>query len=49
MLQGIFTHVGRGESFAFESTLSGRGYTQLIPTWHVQGYRTKMFFAASIR
>ncbi len=27
MLSEIALHVGRGDSFAFETTLSGRGYT----------------------
>ena len=30
--------VDRGESFAFETTLSGRGYARMIPRWQAQGY-----------
>ena len=30
--------VGRGENFAFETTLSGRGYARMIPRWQEQGY-----------
>jgi len=34
----------RDESFAFETTLSGRHYAQLIPRWQSSGYRVKLFF-----
>ena len=34
----------KGESFAFETTLSGRGYARLIPRWQQQSYRIKLFF-----
>ena len=33
-----------GESFAFETTLSGRNYARRIPRWREQGYRVKLFF-----
>jgi hypothetical protein len=33
MLEEIFIHARRGESFAFETTLSGRGYARLISGW----------------
>lgn len=44
MLQEIFDHVHRGESFAFETTLSGRIYAKLIPDWQGLGYMVKLFF-----
>jgi hypothetical protein len=33
MLEEIHSHVRRGASFAFETTLSGRGYAALLPRW----------------
>ena len=36
--------VEKEESFAFETTLSGRGYARLIPVWQEKGYRVKLFF-----
>lgn len=44
MLEEIFNHARRGESFAFETTLSGRGYARLIPGWQEDGYIVKLFF-----
>ncbi|MBU4262044.1 MAG: zeta toxin family protein [Proteobacteria bacterium] len=44
MLEEIFQHSRRGESFAFETTLSGRGYARLIPGWRQDGYIVKLFF-----
>ncbi len=44
MLEMIQDFVRRNESFAFESTLSGRGYTRLIPEWQSAGYRVKLIF-----
>lgn len=44
MLEEIHNHVRRGESFAFETTLSGRGYAGLIPGWRKKGYIVKLFF-----
>lgn len=44
MLEMIADCVRRGESFAIESTLSGRGYVQMIPTWQKAGYRVTIFF-----
>lgn len=44
MLEQIHEHVLRGESFAFETTLSGRNYARRIPRWRDQGYRVKLFF-----
>jgi len=44
MLSEIHDHVRRDESFAFETTLSGRHYAQLIPQWQSSGYHVKLFF-----
>ncbi len=44
MLEEIYNHVLKGESFAFETTLSGRGYVGLIPGWQAGGYIIKLFF-----
>ncbi len=44
MLSMIRDHVTRGESFAFETTLIGRGYARLIPQWQEQGYRVDLLF-----
>ncbi|MCY4510578.1 MAG: zeta toxin family protein [Acidobacteria bacterium] len=34
----------QGRSFAFETTLSGRGHARRITQWREQGYRVKLFF-----
>ena len=44
MLTMIDDYVRRGESFAFETTLSGRNYARLIPCWQAQGYRVLLYF-----
>ena len=44
MLNMIHDYVRKGESFAFETTLSGRVYARLIPRWQKQGYWIKLFF-----
>ena len=44
MLVEMHNHVRRGESFAFETTLSGRGYAELIPAWQTEGFVVKLFF-----
>ena len=44
MLEQIHGHVRQGNSFAFETTLSGRGYARWIPRWQDEGYRVKLFF-----
>lgn len=46
MLRQIHEHARRGDSFAFETTLSGLGYARWIPRWQTQGYRVKLFFLA---
>jgi len=44
MLELMADSVRREESFAFETTLSGRGYARLIPQWQAAGYRVSLFF-----
>ncbi len=44
MLEEIQHHVRQRESFSFETTLSGRTYATLIPSWQEKGYRVKLFF-----
>lgn len=44
MLEEIRYHAKRGRSFAFEATLSGRGYIRWIPQWQAKGYRVTLFF-----
>jgi len=44
MLAEIHDHVRRHESFAFETTLSGRLYARNIPAWRMAGFTIKLFF-----
>ncbi len=44
MLEMIEACVLRGESFAFETTLSGRGYARMIPRWQADGYWVKLYY-----
>jgi predicted ABC-type ATPase len=44
MLQELARHVANRESFAFETTLSGRAYLQHISNWQAAGYRVKLIF-----
>ena len=44
MLKEIRGYVGRRESFAFETTLSGRLYTGYVRQWQETGYRIKLIF-----
>ena len=44
MLLEIAERVRRGESFAFETTLSGLTYAQTIPRWREAGYHVKLIF-----
>ncbi len=44
MLKEIAEHVRRRESFAFETTLAGRAYARLIPSWQRDGYHVKLIF-----
>jgi predicted ABC-type ATPase len=44
MLQEIERHFTARDSFAFETTLSGRGYLKSIRRWQAAGYRVKLIF-----
>lgn len=44
MLEEIHRHAATGKSFAFETTLSGRGYAHLIPAWQAAGYAVHLVF-----
>ena len=46
MLHEIERCARRGESFAFETTLSGVSYLRRIAEWRAQGYRVSLFFLA---
>ncbi len=44
MLEEIASCARRGESFAFETTLSGRGYLAHIRRWRAEGYHVGLIF-----
>jgi predicted ABC-type ATPase len=44
MLQEIERHFAARDSFAFETTLSGRGYLKSIRRWQAAGYDVSLFF-----
>lgn len=44
VLRQIEAHARQGHSFAFETTLSGRGHARRIARWRQGGYRVKLFF-----
>ena len=44
MLQELDRHFAARQSFAFETTLSGRTYLQHIARWQAAGYRVKLIF-----
>jgi predicted ABC-type ATPase len=44
MLEEIRHRVRNGNSFAFETTLSGRHYARMIPRWRAIGYHVKLIF-----
>jgi predicted ABC-type ATPase len=44
MLQELARCTERGESFAFETTLAGRGYLRQIEHWRQLGYFVSLFF-----
>ncbi len=44
MLEEINNHARKGRSFAFETTLSGRGYIRKIRQWRTDGYRVNLIF-----
>lgn len=44
MLQELARHFAACESFAFETTLAGRGHIHHIRAWQAAGYRVKLIF-----
>lgn len=44
MLEELSHHFAARTSFAFETTLSGRGYLRSIKEWQESGYRVKIIF-----
>jgi len=44
MIEMMKAYVKRGESFSFETTLSGKNYGKLIPEWQKKEYKIKLFF-----
>jgi hypothetical protein len=44
MLEEIDRYSAVGESFAFETTLAGKGYAHRIDTWRKKGYGVKLIF-----
>ena len=44
MLSEMRRYLDEGESFAFETTLSGRSYARHIPAWQSAGYRVELIF-----
>ena len=44
MLEEIQARTRAGDSFAFETTLSGLRYARLISQWRQQRYRVKLFY-----
>jgi len=44
MLKTIDELVEKNDSFSFETTLSGQGYTRAIPRWQKLGYHVKLIF-----
>ena len=44
MLQELQRHFAARTSFAYETTLSGRGYLRMIRQWQAAGYRVKLIF-----
>ncbi|WP_233370023.1 hypothetical protein [Pelomonas cellulosilytica] len=48
MLSEIERHVQRRESFAFETTFSGRAFARSIERWNRAGYQIELFFVCLI-
>lgn len=44
MLEEIETRIDQRQSFAFETTLSGRTYAHKIKEWRAMGYHVKLIF-----
>ena len=49
MLTEIDINAAAGNSFAFETTLSGRTYVPRIAKWRADGYIIKLYFLALLR
>jgi predicted ABC-type ATPase len=48
MLDEIKTHAQHGHNFAFETTLSSRGYVRMIRQWRKEEYQVKLLFLSLI-
>jgi predicted ABC-type ATPase len=46
MLRQIGKFVNSGESFCFETTLSGRSYARMIPQWRTSNFIVRLIFLA---
>ncbi len=44
MMLEMRRYLQKGESFAFETTLAGRAYAQLIPQWQAAGSHVELIF-----
>ncbi|MCY4652399.1 MAG: zeta toxin family protein [Dehalococcoidia bacterium] len=44
MLRLIESYVKTAETFAIETTMSGRLYARMIPKWQAQGYSVQLYF-----
>jgi len=44
MLEMMNKYIEKGESFSFETTLSGKNYAGHIAEWQKKGYRIKLYF-----
>ena len=44
MVERLREYAGRGDDFAFETTLAGRAYARLIPAWRRRGYRVALVY-----
>jgi predicted ABC-type ATPase len=44
MLEAIAENAQSGINFSIETTLSGLGYSRMIPIWQNQGYKVKLIF-----
>lgn len=49
MLEEIERYATRGESFGFETTLSGRSYLSMIRRLKGRGYKGDFFYEANLR
>jgi predicted ABC-type ATPase len=48
MLRRIDKLAGSGESFCFETTLSGRSYARMIPAWQAKGFTVRLIFLSLV-